>query len=52
MGVGVGFGSMTESGVFLGPVWFSVSGPDHLQSFCWPVLRVPENCMKVEQSLE
>ena len=49
---GGGFGSMTESGVFLGPVWFSVSGPDHLQSFCWPVLRVPENCMKVEQSLE
>ena len=50
-GVGVGFGSMTESGVFLGPVWFSVSGPDHLQSFCWPVLRVPENCMKVEQTI-
>lgn len=23
---GGGFGSMTESGAFLGPVWFSVSG--------------------------
>lgn len=25
-GWGGGFGSMTESGAFLGPVWFSVSG--------------------------